>query len=228
MKHRTLTSSTREQSRDNCGNLAELDDQAFVRLTQDGPVLVLGLIMLTEQAFINVLREYVWQALCLHHCGRWGACDRWEVIENDEQLTLSGSVTSRWLIQETFEFTIETFLEPGREQTTVSVAPWSAPVCEAPSSLVRLGDVILPDAVTPIPYNRIWSALDMHRSASSGEHDRFPGQCSFPPDSVHISWWGESSSGTWFHAPFSIITLISERPFTIVTRPSSCAASTSH
>jgi hypothetical protein len=225
MKQKTLTSVCKRLHV--VDSLAQMSDGDYTRLTQNGPILNLGAILLTEEAFANVPKKQVWLALGLHHCGQWGAIDRQVAIENEEQLYVRGSVISRWRIEDRFEFTIETDLEPGKEQTNVCVAPRSASVFEAPSSLVRLGDVLLDDACSTIPMNRIWDALEKHRTGSPGEHDRFPRQ-GFPPEQIHVSWWGEASRGAWYHGPFTVFTLITESPFTLVTGMTGSTASAAH
>ena len=215
MKHQTLTLSDCEPSQD-FGNLAELDHEAFRRLTEDGPVMRPGSIMLTEEAFVNVIPEYVWTALALHECANWGACGKDQASANDQALTLCGSVLSRWLPEDTFEFTIETTLEPGQEQTTVSVSSESAPMCEAPSSTVQLGDVLLDDSVYPVAFKHIWSALRQHGMGSPGDSNLFPRRSSFRLGDTAVSWWAHPDNPELLFPPFWVLTHLSEPRLTYV------------
>ncbi len=203
MKQPALRSSVFEISHDE--KLNEISDTAYRRATADGPVLILGVVLISNEAFTNVLTEYLDRALTLHQCGQWGACERWELVENDEQLAVKGGVTSRWLLADGTELTVETDLEPEGEHTAVSVSLGSEAISNVPPSLVCLGDVVL-DEVNDRVSNKIWSALKEHRNGSQGdEHERY-GECSPWPSSVHVSYWGE----------FYIFTLVPKMPLTIV------------
>ena len=118
---------------------------------------------------------------------------------------MKGSVTSRWLFNDGLELTVETDLEPEGEHTTVSVVLVSGLVCDAPSSLVCLGDVVLGDVNGPIS-DKTWHALEEHRKGSHGDDHKPSEDRSLWPSSMHVSYWGE----------FCILTLIPRMPLTIV------------
>lgn len=206
MKQKTLTSYVCEIS-EHAEILDQMSDAAYRRATADGPVLILGAVLISNEAFTNVPSKYLARALTLHQCGEWhrGACERWEVIENDEQLAVKGSVTSRWLLDDGLELTVETDLEPEAEHTSVSVVLGSGPVCDAPPSLVWLGDVVLADVHGPIS-EKTWHALEEHRKGSQGDDHKPSENRSLWPSSMHVSYWGE----------FCILTLIPKMPLTIV------------
>ena len=209
MKASTLTIRAREQSRD-FGNLAELDKHVFTLLTEHGPVFRTGPLLVTVEAFENILPVCVWTALALHECARWGACDPKEATDNDLAITRGGSVVSRWFAQDASEFSVETTLEADHTLTTISVSSDSVVTSDLGLSAIRLGDVVIDDSLHSVPLNQIWFALHEHEMGSPGDTDLFPRRSSFALGGTAVSWWTHPFCSELSFRPFWIVTYLAE------------------
>jgi hypothetical protein len=209
MKASTLTISAREQSRD-FANLAELDKHVFTLLTEEGRVFQPGSVLVTGEVFETVLPVYVWTALGLHECAKWGACEPNEIAENDFALTHGGSVVSRWFDQDANEFNVETTLEADHAMTTVLGSPYSATTSDLGLSAIRLGDVVIEESLYSVPLNQIWFALREHEMGSPGNTKLFPRRSSFAAGSTAVSWWAHPFHPCLAFRPFWVLTHVGE------------------
>ena len=216
MKSTLLTSSARAQVREFGGDLAQLDHQAFTRLTEGGPLFRCGLIKLTAEAFHSVVPESMWAALTLHQCGNWGDCDPYDVAKNEEQLDLWGLVSSTWRAKGNCEFIIYTTLEPEHEQTVVYLAPESEVMCDPPAAEFELGNVVIEDTVASVPYTYIWHALREHQAGSPGDTGVFRRRESFDLGDTPVSYWARQDELGFSFPPFWVLTHLSQPRLTTV------------
>jgi hypothetical protein len=98
------------------------DLDAWSVLTESGPVLDIGTVVLTPSAWQLIPKLAVWMAIDLHECGNFGRVCPETWARNEEAVLYGRSVCSLWQPANRPEFRVITDRCASRITTTVSVS----------------------------------------------------------------------------------------------------------
>ena len=121
MEKAMLATSTRALSH-RVGSLGPDELEAYMVITETGPVLELGDVVISADVWSRVPRYYLWFAIDVHQCGYWGRVSDVDYENNERALTSGGSVVSRWTFAKVPAFWVTTDTSSPQNKTSVFIA----------------------------------------------------------------------------------------------------------